>query len=132
VSLAGFLGTAVVFGTEIFFSTIGRAASRIALPSAGIEIIVLFHLFSDVRTPIWGVSAILSNLLLVVLRRGGERWFYLASLQMVILFVILYNVLSKPINLQRARAHATKSRFRRQAPPYPQKSSPRIHNLFAG
>jgi hypothetical protein len=39
---------------------------------------------------IWGVSAILSNLLLVVLSQSGQRWFYLASLLMLILFVILY------------------------------------------
>ena len=57
-----------------------------------------FHLFADARMPIWGVSAILSNLLLVVLSRSGQRWLYLASLLMLILFVILYNLLSKPIN----------------------------------
>jgi len=57
-----------------------------------------FHLFADARMPIWGVLAILSNLLLVVLSRNGQRWFYLASLLMLILFVVLYNLLSKPIN----------------------------------
>ena len=54
-----------------------------------------FHMFADARMPIWGVSAILSNLLLVVLSRSGQRWFYLASLLMLILFVIIYNRLVK-------------------------------------
>jgi hypothetical protein len=45
-----------------------------------------------------GVSAILSNFLLVVLSRSGQRWLYFASLPMLILFVILYNLLSKSIN----------------------------------
>ena len=96
VSLVGILSTAVVFGTDMFFLTIRRAALRMA--SAGTEIMGFFHLFADARTPIWGVSAILSNLLLAVLSRSGQRWFYLASLLTLILFVILYNLLSKPIN----------------------------------
>ena len=57
-----------------------------------------FHSFADARMPIWGVAAILCNLLLVILSKSEQRWFYLASLLMLILFVILYNLLSKPIN----------------------------------
>jgi hypothetical protein len=71
VSLVGFLSTAVVFGTDMFFLTIGRAALRMASPSAGTEIMGFFHLFADARMPIWGVSAILSNLLLIVLIKQG-------------------------------------------------------------
>jgi hypothetical protein len=107
VSLVGILSTAVVFGTDMFFLTIGRAALRMASPSAGTEIMGYFHLFADARMPIWGVSAILSNLLLAVLRRSGQRWLYLASLLMLILFVILYNLLSKPMN--RIQIEAAKS-----------------------
>jgi hypothetical protein len=88
VSLVGILSTAVVFGTDMFFLTIGRAALRMASPSAGTEVMGFFHLFADARMPIWGVSAISSNLLPVALRRSGQRWFYLASLLMLILFVI--------------------------------------------
>ena len=98
VSLVGILSTAVVFGTDMFFLTIGRPALRLASPSAGTEVMGFFHMFADARMPIWGVAAILCNLLLVVLSRSGQRWFYLASLVMLILFVILYNLLSKPIN----------------------------------
>jgi hypothetical protein len=92
LSLVGILSTAVVLGTDMFFLTIGRSALRLASASAGTEIMGFFHLFADARMPIWGVSAILSNLLLVVLSRSGQRWFYLASLLMLILFVILYNL----------------------------------------
>ena len=98
VSLIGILSTAVVLGTDMFFLTIGRPALRLASPSAGTEIMGFFHLFADARMPVWGVLAILSNLLLVVLSKSGQSWFYLASLVMLILFVILYNLLSKPIN----------------------------------
>lgn len=98
LSLVGILSTAVVFGTDMFFLTVGRSALRLASPSAGTEVMGFFHMFADARMPIWGILAILSNLLLVVLSRSGQRWFYCASLLMLILFVILYNLLSKPIN----------------------------------
>ena len=45
-----------------------------------------------------GASRRSCNFLLVVLSRGGQRWFYFVSLLMLILFVIIYNRLSKPIN----------------------------------
>jgi hypothetical protein len=111
LSLVGILSTAVVLGTDMFFLTIGRSALRLASPSAGTEIMGFFHLFADARMPIWGVSAILSNLLLVVLSRSGQRWFYLASLLMLILFVILYNLLSKPINRIQTEAAKTGERL---------------------
>ena len=98
VSLIGILSTAVVFGTDMFFLTIGRSALRLASASAGTEIMGFFHMFADARMPVWGVLAILSNFLLLVLSRSGQRWFYLVSLLALILFVILYNLLSKPIN----------------------------------
>jgi hypothetical protein len=98
VSLVGILCTAVVLGTDMFFLTCGRPALRLASPSAGTEVMGFFHVFGDARMPIWGVAAILSNILLAVLSRSGQRWFYLASLSMLILFVIGYARLSKPIN----------------------------------
>ena len=66
-----------------------------------------FHLFGDTRMPIWGVAAILCNLLLAVVSRGEQRWFYLASLVMLILFVIAYGRLSKPINQIQTKAAKT-------------------------
>ena len=98
VSLVGILSTAVVFGTDMFFLTVGRPALRLASSSAGTEVMGFFHMFGDARMPIWGVSAILSNFLLAVLSRSGQRWFYFASLLMLILFVVIYARLSKPIN----------------------------------
>jgi len=73
-SLVGILSTAVVLGTDMFFLTVGRSALRLASPSAGTEIMGFFHMFADARMPIWGVLAILSNLLLVVFSRGGQSY----------------------------------------------------------
>src|SRR5215471_10787748 len=90
VSLVGILSTAVVCGTDMFFLTVGSPALKLASSSAGTEVMGFFHKFGDARMPTWGVAAILSNLLLAVLSRSEQRWFYVASLLMLILFVISY------------------------------------------
>jgi len=107
VSLVGILSTAVVCGTDMFFLTIGRPALRLASSSAGTEVMGFLHVFADARMPIWGVSAILSNFLLLVFSKGEQRWFYFASLLMLILFVIVYDRLSKPINRLQTEAAKT-------------------------
>ena len=98
LSLVGILSTAVVCGVDMFFLTVGRPALRLASPSAGTEVMGFVHLFGDARMPIWGVLAILSNFLLALFSRSGHRGFHFASLSMLILFVVIYNRLSKPIN----------------------------------
>jgi len=104
VSLIGILSTAVVCGTDMFFLTCARPALRLASSSAGTEVMGFFHMFGDARMPVWGVSAILCNLVLAVLGNDEQRWFYVASLFMLILFVIGYARLSKPINQIQIRA----------------------------
>jgi hypothetical protein len=107
ISLVGILCTAVIFGTDMFFLTVGRPALRLASESAGTEIMGFFHVFGDVRMPIWGVSATLTNLLLGLLTRGGHRSLYLLSFFLLVVFVVIYDRLSKPINrLQIAAAKA--------------------------
>jgi len=107
VSLVGILGTAVVLGTDMFFLTCGRPALRLASSSAGTEVMGFFHMIADARMPIWVVVAILCNLLLAVFSRSEQRWFYVASLLMLILFVIGYLRLSKPINQIQTEAAKT-------------------------
>ena len=77
VSLVGILSTAVVFGTDMFFLTVGRPALRLASPAAGTEVMGFFHFFGDARMPIWGVLAILANLLLGLF---DPRWTSQASI----------------------------------------------------
>jgi hypothetical protein len=104
VSLAGILSTAVLCGTDMFFLTVGRRALRSASSSAGTEVMGFFHLYADTRMPIWGVAAMLANLLLAIVVGGELRWFYVVSLAMLISFVIGYGALSKPINQIQTRA----------------------------
>jgi len=107
VPLAGILSTAVVFGTDMFFLTIGRSALKRASIAATTEVMGFFHLFADARMPFWGILAILSNLSLTVFSPNGRHWYYLTSLLMLIAFVIVYNLLAKPINLQQTEAAKT-------------------------
>ena len=107
-ALGGILSTAVVCGTDMFFLTIGRPALKLASASAGTEVMGFFHMFGDARMPIWGISAILSNLTLAVFSSAGQRWFYIGSLLLLLLFVAGYNTLSKPIN--RLLTNAAKGR----------------------
>lgn len=104
LSLVGILSTAVVWGTDMFFFVVGRSALRSAKSSAVTEVMGFIHLFADARMPIFGALAILSNLLLVVFSVTGQRWFYAVSLLMLVLFLIVYNRLSKPINQQQTEA----------------------------
>ena len=107
VSLVGILCTAVVFGTDMFFLTVGRPALRLASPSAGTEVMGFIHAFGDARMPIWGVLAIVANLSLGLLTRGGHRGLYLISFSVLVLFVVMYNRLSKPINRLQTEAAKT-------------------------
>ena len=107
-SLVGLISTAVIFGTDTYFLTVGRSALKLASPSAATEVMGFLHLFGDRRMPIWGVLAIFSNLLLVLLNRSGYRTLYLLSLSLLILFVVIYDRFSKPIN--RLQTEAAKTR----------------------
>jgi hypothetical protein len=98
LSLVGILSTAVVCGTDMFFLTVGSPALRLASSSAGTEVMGFIHMFGDVRMPVWGIAAILSNLLLAAFGGSEQRWLYLASLFALILFTFGYARLSKPIN----------------------------------
>jgi hypothetical protein len=107
VSLVGILSTAVVLGTDMFFVTVGRRALRLASPSAGTEVMGFFHMIADERMPIWVVTATLCNLVLAAFSRSEQCWFYLASLLVLIAFVIAYFRLSKPINQIQTEAAKT-------------------------
>jgi hypothetical protein len=82
----------------MFFLTIGRPALRLATISAATEVMGFLHMFADARMPIWGVSVISSNIRLVAFSRTGQHWIHAVSVLILLLFVIFYNRLSKPIN----------------------------------
>lgn len=110
-SLAGLISTAVIFGTDMFFLTVGRSALRLASQSAATEVMGFIHLFGDKRMPIWGILAMLSNLLLILFSGSGHRAFYLLSLSMLVLFLVIFDRFSKPINRLQTEAAKTGRRL---------------------
>lgn len=107
ICLVGILSTAVIWGTDVFFLMIGRPALGLARVSAVTEVMGFVYLFADARMPIWGASAIVSNVLLAVFGRSGQHWFYVVSVLMLFLFLIAYSRLSKPINRLQTEAART-------------------------
>ena len=64
-------------------------------------------MFADARMPVWGVSALISNVVLLIMSKCAQRWLCGASFLMLVLFVVIYNRWSKPINrLQTEAARA--------------------------
>jgi hypothetical protein len=110
-SLAGLTSTAVIFGADMFFLTVGRSALRLASQSTATEVMGFIHLFGDKRMPVWGIFAMVSNLLLILFGRSGHRAFYLLSLSTLILFVVVYERFSKPINRLQTEAAKTGGRL---------------------
>ena len=106
-SLAGLISTAVIFGTDVFFLTVGRPALRLASQSTTTEVMGFMHLFGDRRMPIWGISAMLSNALLTLFSGSRYRALYLLSLTVLILFVVMYDRFSKSINRLQTQAAKT-------------------------
>lgn len=98
VSAAGVSSTAVVFGTDVFFLTVGRTALRAASSAAGTEVMGFIHMVADARMPVWGATAVLTNLALAAVSPSAERPYYAVSLSALVLHVVCYGVLSKPIN----------------------------------
>jgi uncharacterized membrane protein YhaH (DUF805 family) len=57
--------------------------------------------------PAWGAVSILANLFLALFGGSERREFYFVSLAMLVLFVVIYNLLSKPINRLQTEAAKT-------------------------
>src|SRR5260370_39695375 len=97
-SLVGILSTAVVFGTDMFFLTVGRPALRLASASAVTEVMGFVHLFADRLMPAPGVLALLSNVELTVFGAQAHRSILLLCLSTLILFAVTYARFSKPLH----------------------------------
>jgi hypothetical protein len=90
---------------------LGNHFSQVGFAICRNEVMGFFHIFGDARMPIWGVLAILSNFPLALFSRSGHRGFHFASLSMLILFVVIYSRLSKPINRLQTEAAKTGGRL---------------------
>lgn len=90
------VATAVVFGTDVFFALIGKKALANSKDSSMGDVIGHIHAVADIRMPVFGVTAVVSTLLQVLL--SGFQVLPLISLLALLLHLLIYLRISKPIN----------------------------------
>lgn len=97
LTLAASLAIAVVFGTDVFFTVVGRSALARASASGVLEVMGHLHAVADRRMPLFGATALVATALLAVV--GGQgRIAFAVSLAAQLLWLVLYTSVAKPIN----------------------------------
>jgi hypothetical protein len=106
------LSIGVVYGVDVFFMIIGRKALSRTSDAGMTEVIGRIHEVADKRMPIFGAVALVSTLAL-----AGTQWFNSApastlacsvtALIAQAVFLVLYSVVSKPVNVELTRAAQT-------------------------
>jgi hypothetical protein len=65
VTITACLSIAVVFGTDVFFTVVGRTALARASDSAVLEVMAHLHAVADRRMPVFGVAGLVGTGLLL-------------------------------------------------------------------
>jgi hypothetical protein len=106
VNVATCLAIAVVLGTDVFFTVVGRTALARASASAVLEVMGHLHAVADRRMPLFGVTGLVGAGLLVAF--GPQvRVLAAVSLAAQLLFLALYLTIAKPINTRMTSAIGT-------------------------
>ncbi|GAA4326891.1 DUF1772 domain-containing protein [Mucilaginibacter gynuensis] len=94
------VATAVVFGTDVFFAVVGRKAVAKSKDGSIADLIGHFHEIADQRMPVFGVLAIITILMQVVLNGLStlHGQFSVLSLIALLTHLMIYVKISKPIN----------------------------------
>jgi hypothetical protein len=110
VTITVCLAIAVVLGTDVFFTVVGRTALARASASAMLEVMANLHAVADRRMPLFGVAGLLGTALLVAL--GPQvRVLAIVSLGSQLLWLALYLAIAKPINEQMVSAMRSGNEF---------------------
>ncbi|NOU93488.1 hypothetical protein GC093_09685 [Paenibacillus sp. LMG 31456] len=106
------LSIVVVYGVDVFFTVIGRKALSLSSDAGMTEVIGRIHEVADTRMPIFGAFALVSTLVL-----AGTQWFNFAPVYALtwsltaliaqVVFLVLYSVVSKPVNVELTRVAQT-------------------------
>jgi hypothetical protein len=106
VTITACLAIAVVLGTDVFFTVVGRTALARASDSAVLEVMAHLHAVADRRMPAFGATGLIGTGLLLAL--GPQvRALAAVSLAAQLLFLALYSTIAKPINVQMISAMRT-------------------------
>ena len=103
ISLAlAVLGAAVVFGTDVFFCVVGRAALRRVSDAALVDTMGHLHEVADRRMPIFGVVGVAGALASIAFSRASLPW-ALSAVAAQILWIVVYRMVAAPVNAELTR-----------------------------
>ncbi|WP_232000722.1 DUF1772 domain-containing protein [Mycobacterium kyorinense] len=102
------LGTAVVYGTDVFCAVVQRPALAAVDDGALVAVMGNVHRYGDRRMPVPGVlgavAAIASAALFAVAGQWAQSITAFCAVVMLLLWIVLYARVSAPINRQLTRA----------------------------
>jgi Domain of unknown function (DUF1772) len=103
-ALIAVLGTAVVYGTDVFCAMVMRPALALVADDALVAVTGHVHRYGDRRMPVPGVLGILAAALTTALAAVGGHWAQAiaagAALVLLLIWLALYTRVSAPINRQ--------------------------------
>jgi hypothetical protein len=103
-ALIGVLGTAVVFGTDVFCAIVQRPALALIDDGALVAVMGNVHRFGDRRMPLPGVIGMVASAVSTVAAAVAGRWIAMAmaatAVALLLVWLMLYLRVSAPINRQ--------------------------------
>ena len=103
-ALIGVLGTAVVYGTDVFCAMVLRPALAKVDDAALVAVMGNVHRYGDRRMPAPGVVGVVASAAAVVLAVVDAQWFRAAAsgvaLLLLVVWLVVYARVSAPINRQ--------------------------------
>ncbi len=100
------LSVSITFGTDAFFAFVGRRSLALSGEGAVVDVMGHIHEVADARMPIVGALGIVATLVFLLLAGMGTlaSMLGIGALLVQLLFLVLYTVYSKPINLKLRQA----------------------------
>jgi len=103
ISLAlALMGAAAVYGTDVFFCVVGRAALARVSDAALVETMGWFHDVADRRMPVFGVIGIVGALVSVAFSRVAWPW-VLSAVAAQVAWIVVYRRVAAPVNAELTR-----------------------------
>jgi hypothetical protein len=103
-ALVAVLGTAVVYGTDVFCAIVLRPALAVVDDRALVAVMGSVHRYGDRRMPVPGVLGVVATATSAVLALVGAHWAQAiaagAALVLLLVWIVLYVQVSAPINRQ--------------------------------
>jgi hypothetical protein len=103
-ALIAVLGTAVVFGTDVFCAIAMRPALALVDDGALVAVMGRVHRYGDRRMPVPGVLGVVATATSAVLATVAANWAQAiaagAALVLLLIWLLLYTRVSAPINRQ--------------------------------